>query len=161
MKEPRILPECHADTLLAEVAGFKANHQPNINEVAKTMQNNFKGTLAIGIVDADKRIPHYFETFLEERADNGFILKKHPTLKHYLIVLSPAFEKWVFDTAAACEIDPKKFGFRDVKHFMESSKKRDVARNQHVRSFLNAIKQKPDNTIMKIRQCIENLLDNE
>ena len=85
MKEPRILPECHADTLLAEVAGFKANHQPNINEVAKSMEVHFKGSLAIGIVDDDNRIPNYFKTFVVLNTDNGFILKKQPERKHYLI----------------------------------------------------------------------------
>lgn len=161
MKEPRILPECYADTLLAEVAGFKANHQPNINEVAKSMEVHFKGSLAIGIVDDDNRIPNYFKTFIVLNTDYGFILKKHPERKHYLIVLSPAFEKWVFNAAEMCDVDPAKFSFRDIAYFKRSAKDRLVHKNKEVRSFLNAIKQKPNNPISQISQWIEDILTKE
>jgi len=161
MKEPRILPECHADTLLAEIAGFKANHQPNINEVAKSMEFYFKGSLAIGIVDDDNRKPEYFKAFIVLNTGYEFILKKHPERKHYLIVLSPAFEKWIFNTAEICGIDPARFTFRDIDYFKKCTKDSLVHKNKEVRSFLNAIKQKPNNPITQISQCIENILDNE
>lgn len=161
MKEPRILPECHADTLLAEIAGFKANHQPNINEVAKSMEVNFKGSLAIGIVDDDNRIPNYFKNFVALNTDYGFILKKHPERKHYLIVLSPAFEKWVFKAAEISGVDPSKFTFREMDYFKKCAKDRLVHKNKEVRSFLNAITQKPGNPISEIGQWIEDILTKE
>lgn len=161
MKEPRILPECHADTLLIAIAGFKANHQPNINEVAKSMAMNFKGSLAIGVVDDDNRIPDYFKAFVLLSTTDGFILKKHPERKHYLIVLSPAFEKWIFNAASSCDIDPAKYGFRDIQFFKECAKSRKVAENQDMKNFLNAIKQKSGNPITQISQWIESTLANE
>jgi len=77
MKELQILPECYADTLLAEVLGFeKPNHKANINEVAKTMKHTLKTSLAVGLIDDDKVTQEYFEEFSEYDRKYNTILKK-------------------------------------------------------------------------------------
>jgi|APTNR8051073442_1049403.scaffolds.fasta_scaffold00768_7 hypothetical protein len=162
MKELQILPECYADTLLAEVLGFeKPNHKANINEVAKTMKHTLKTSLAVGLIDDDKVTQEYFEEFSEYDRKYNTILKKHPDRKHYLIVLNPAFEKWVFNAANISGIDPIKYGFRDIIAFKDATKTIHARKNHNIKNFLNAIKQKLNNPITQITQWIEDILTKE
>jgi hypothetical protein len=74
IEQPHILPECHADTLLVNML-IKSTvaHQPNINEVFKTLKLfAIKKRKAIGIIDDDKnkdKFEYYREFKLMEAND--------------------------------------------------------------------------------------------
>ncbi len=156
-RHPNILPECYADTLLVHLLGFKyPNHCPSIGAVANTMK---KQSLAIGVIDRDKRQPKYFSEFdlLEEKHD--LQLKKHPNKRHYLIVVSPAFEKWIFKAADSVDVKPEKYGFKTWKRFKNISKSRTVDRNQDFKQFINAIKQKKSPPTEQMIEWIQDILD--
>jgi len=78
-----------------------------------------------------------------------------------LIVLNPAFEKWVFNAANISGIDPIKYGFRDIIAFKDATKTIHARKNHNIKNFLNAIKQKLNNPITQITQWIEDILTKE
>lgn len=158
-REPRILPECYADTLLIRIAlAVKANHQSNISNVAKALKTNYKNRLAIGIVDNDKTQSAYFKEFDKIKEKDGLILKKHPNKKHYLIYLNPAFEQWVFDAAEVLGVEPAKYKIRNIKYFKKVSKDINVENNQQVKNFLNTIKQKKNSPVTTLVNWINAIL---
>ena len=159
----RVLPECHADTLLVSIIGFKrANHKPSIGAVANAMKDKMKTMKVVGVIDDDKKsIPKYFEQFeIIEKKDN-LLKKKHPSREHYLIVLHPAFEDWVFAAADKVGIDPadSKYGFKTKKYFRNISKNKNVDENQKVKGFLNDIKQQKNSPMTTIKKWITEILD--
>ena len=156
----KIIPECHADTLLIEIIGFKKpNHQPGIGEVANIMDRKMATQKVVGVVDDDKRTPEYFKKFKEERIENNLSRRKHPDRNHYIIVVQPAFEDWVFNAADEVGIDPARYGFRSRKAFRNVSKSQNVDKNENVKQFLNAIKQKKDSPMNTIKKWITEILD--
>lgn len=160
-REYRVLPECDGDTLMINLLGFKnPNHQFGISVVAKAMQENFATRIAVGIVDNDKKNhPKYFSSFeiLDEK--HNLILKKHPTKKHYLIFLNPAFDTWIWNHAIDNNIDPSRFKIRDFKYFMKLTKNQNVHKNENVRQFINALKQKKNSPLNTLENWIKTCLD--
>ena len=96
MFEPRIMPECYADSLLIKSIGYQgANHQHGIGEVARLMIKNYTNKKVIGIVDNDKTMPRYFDGFKEIKRGEGLIVKRKTGTKHYLIIVCKDFEDWI------------------------------------------------------------------
>ena len=88
MFEPRIIPECYADTLLIKSVGYQLpNHQHSIGEVANLMVKNYKNKKVIGVIDNDKTKPSYFKDFEEIKKAHNLILKKK-SLMIPLIILN-------------------------------------------------------------------------
>lgn len=142
MNHPQILPECHADTLLVELLGFDPQHIFGIGQVLITLPRSFANRMAVGIIDNDKRKPPDIAQFEIETTVAGIERRKKADTKHTLLVITPAFEDWVFENARAVYIDPAKYGFRTRKYFRDACKKVDAGANQQLKQFLNALKQK-------------------
>ena len=153
-----ILPECYADTVLIEIAGFKhPNHQPSIGQVANSMKKRPK-TKLIGVVDDDKNKPAYFSQFVLLEEKDRLSKYKHPDREHYLIILSPAFEKWIYDAATDVNVDPEKYGFKSMKRFKNATKNQFVSNNQEVKRFLNDIKQRKNSPMQTLIRWIREIL---
>jgi len=92
-----IYTECWADSLLIEMLGYKKpNHQFGINEVIKQLLHT-KVNKAIGIIDDDKKkTAPIFKNFSLIDEKESMRLLQFPSSNKYLILLKPAFEKWVF-----------------------------------------------------------------
>jgi len=143
MNNLSILPECYGDTLLLEMLGFKRlNHQTSgIGQVIKVMREKYQNRLAIGIIDADKKItPTYFKEFLLEKEENGIRLLKHTNQNHFLIMVSPALEGFILKAAQEVEIQSKTFD--SLKKLKRITKSIHVSRNQEFKNFLNTLRQK-------------------
>jgi len=155
----QLLPECYADTLLVEMLGFKyPNHRSSINEVANAMlHKGYKNQLAIGIIDEDKRQPKYFSEFETIDSSDRLTLKKHPDKHHFLIILSPAFEKFIAFAAEAVEVSLEDYGFDREKYFKSICKSQQVASNQDVKQLLNTINQKESPPTEQIKTWIEKI----
>jgi len=70
--EPRVLPECEADTTLANfLLGSNTNHRRPVSDVAKILRNTSGNELRIGLVDNDKREPPYFSNFEVQKEAYG------------------------------------------------------------------------------------------
>jgi len=150
-----IYTECWADSLLIEMLGFKKpNHQFGITEVIKQLLKT-KANKALGIIDDDKKktSPAFKEFVLVEEKESMRLLR-YPSSNKYLILLKPAFEKWVFEQAAQKDIETTKYGFGNSKNFARSSKSMYVNENQQVKQFINTIHQKKAAGFMQLKQWI-------
>lgn len=156
-----LCPECFADTLLAEMVGFwRPNHKNGIGEVFNEMrQNRWKSQVFLGIIDDDSRKPGDFKFFEIQKSSDGLVHFRHKTNhNHHLIVVSPAFERWVFDNAEAKGIDPARFKFDSIKKFGKAAKDKNVASNRDVKDFLNTLKQKNAPGLVTLKAWILEIL---
>lgn len=155
MNNNQIIPECWADTLLVKILGFGlTNHQGGIGQVLSVLSKNFKNRQAVGIIDNDKIKPKDLDLYVlsDHRAEIRKMVK--PGSKHTLLLISPAFEDWVFEHAKAAGVDPESYGFRTRKYFRDTCKDQDVDKNDRVKQFLNTLKQKsPGFQLLKTWIC--------
>lgn len=63
------------------------------------MQENFKDSFALGIIDKDKREITYIKEFELLASKDSLYLYKHQTKHHYIIQISPAMEKFFMKAA--------------------------------------------------------------
>ncbi|NUN99759.1 MAG: hypothetical protein HUU01_03995 [Saprospiraceae bacterium] len=140
----QVIPECYADTLLVEVLGFtRPNHQLGIGIVFNEIHKNFKRRQAVGIIDDDKRKPKDLDlfNFVEEHAGVKK-LRSSDLPNTTILIISPAFEDWVFENARVVDVDPGKYGFRSSKDLQKACKRIDVNKDEQVKQLLNTLKQK-------------------
>lgn len=141
MNYNQVIPECYADTLLVELLGFKyPKHELGIGKVINRLDYEFKNCLAVGLIDDDKVKPKKLDEFdfIEKKCNIKRLIRD----KHSILIISPAFEDWVFDNAKTVEVDPSKYGFKSSKFFRESCKREDAKTNDNLKQFLNTLKQK-------------------
>jgi len=148
---PNLIPECNIDTAFVEMLGYKEpNHASSINEVSKILENNKSKQRAIGFVDNDKRMPKYLSQFEVVENLKTVKLLKHSSKDHYLVVVNPAMDKFIFDLCKKLDIDLAEYGFPgELKAFISFTKRESVRRN--IKNLLNAIKQKNPPEIQKVR----------
>lgn len=112
MKELDIIPECYIDTNLVEtLLNMKGcwidgvNHQKGCNTVTKTMVTVKKEVFALGVIDADKRIPSYVQEFQVLGSSKHISLMKHKNKDHFLLMINPAMDTLILACAAEAGID--------------------------------------------------------
>lgn len=151
----RIIPECHADTVLAQlfVANVKKeDHANGSSGVATEMKQEASfDKVMIGLIDNDKlkHMPRYFDDFAE--FDRGgrvsFRQKEDLYVQHYLIVLERAIETFLLYNAEQVGIKVADFGFSEIqKEFQKSLKSQQIEDSENYQSLLQAlrIQQAPD-----------------
>ncbi|OJV55836.1 MAG: hypothetical protein BGO31_17245 [Bacteroidetes bacterium 43-16] len=112
-----VIPECYIDTNLIQSLvppATRYNHQKGCDNVAKVMQSKYKGRVAVGIIDKDKRKISYLKEFEEIRSYNGdLFLLRHHSEKHYLIQISPAIEAFIIKASQEANINLSDFDLPD------------------------------------------------
>ena len=141
-----LIPECYSETTLLHILGFpNVNHQLGKPLVASFLKKQFQNRFAIAIIDKDKakkrRIPNYIKPAQTQKEENGLILQKIPNKQHYLIVVNPVFETWIWEAAKEVAVDPAQFKFDSFERFLQT-KLEKIAQNQNFKNFLNTLKQK-------------------
>ncbi len=140
MNEPffQLIPEDNGHKMLMEVLRFrKCNFAKGISTVLRKIEKDFTNRFAVGIVDDDKFKPANFKKYSTKIAESNNLIQLHkPETKHFLIVIQPAFEKWVWDQALQKEILPSKYGFHNFDTFCDATKDDFLHNNQQVRRFL-------------------------
>ena len=157
-----LIPEGKADRVLLEVLGFKNPGSGNgIGDVINQMKDNFKGRFAIGLVDDDRRKPTMFDEFklLKKQSNLQLRQRKAPESRHFLIVINPALEDWLFERARNVDIDPARFGFENRKMFQRICKDQAVHSNQKFLQFLHQIWQTREDGMMILSQWLRRLYD--
>jgi len=156
-----ILPECYADTLLVETIQFKKpNHCYSIGAVSSTMQKSYNNKVAIGVIDKDKpgTIPSYFREFELLINSDEMELSWHPDTKHFIIVVAPALEQWLWDTANNLGVSADKYGFSHLKKLKRITKSEHVGNNENLKQFLNNLWQKKNSPLQTMNAWIELIL---
>jgi hypothetical protein len=82
-------------------------------------------------------------------------IKKFIRENHTILIISPAFEGWIFSNAEIKDIYPSDHGFKDVKYFGKICKSVNAGANHKLKQFLNTLKQKqaPGFTQLKTWIC--------
>lgn len=149
MRELNIIPECFADTKVAEIVGRalrKYNHQHGCGNVANLMKTKFKDRVALGIIDEDKdKGPQskYFLNFEILTTKDNLMLKRHSGRMHYLIVVQPEIEEWLLGNAEVADINPKDydlpFGLKGLKQI---TKNQNIDKNNEFYRFIKELIQR-------------------
>jgi hypothetical protein len=118
------------------------------------LSDNFKNRAAVGIIDNDKRKPNDFANFTLDKEETGIQRRRKAKTKHTLLIISPAFEDWVFENANAVGVDPAKYGFPNRKSFRNACKTENASANPKLKQFLNTLKQKKSPGFQQLKKWI-------
>jgi hypothetical protein len=161
---PLFVPECYADTalmltLLRENSANETaladivNHQHGIGNVDNALKEQWEmfgpARRVVGLVDLDKDFQKHFylNQFTRllagslQRGAHSHALLQHPVnTTHYLVVLNPAFEKWLAARAAELGTTLAACGLpSEPKAFKSYSRMSGLKRSGQLRQLLNAI----------------------
>ena len=140
----RFIPECHADTTLVRflTGGFpNIDHEPGISSVAKNFESvRDKTYKLVGIVDDDKQTPKYLDDFKLVKKSDGVMLKKKQGKEHYLIVISPALEKFLMENCNAVGKTMKDFKLPDdLRSLTAITKNPRIGRNPNFHNLVQGL----------------------
>jgi hypothetical protein len=143
------IPECYADTTLTDF--FLRNkdliiHQRGITKVASIMEKSgSKYARIVGIVDADKRTPRYFDEFIEKKRIGNVVLKQKPHSEQSLIVLQPELERFLINCSEKSNIDLADFNLPShIDELIEITKSVSIANNHNFKRLLKSLKDSED-----------------
>ena len=172
------VPECHVDTaltrtLLADRLTF-INHQHGISKVANVLRQQAESgrgpRFVVGVVDRNKKIADvkYLREFSHPvQARSGpncrYAVYQHPAHPtHYLIVMDPACDTWIFEAAHAAGVDPAHFGLpATLPTFIEVMKDEDAEDNPQLIKLLRAIKQAQPTAYRELAEFVADVMDEE
>lgn len=143
------IPECYADTALTDFF-LKENklvmHQRGIAKVAAFMKNSgSKYARIVGIIDADKRQPLYFEEFSEKKRIGNVVLKQKNDSEQYLIVLQPELERFLITCSEELKLDLADFNLpTELEQLISITKNVSIANNHNFKRLLKALLESED-----------------
>lgn len=170
------VPECHVDTALTHVllAGRRSffNHQHGISKVGNLLRNQATADrgprFVVGMVDKDKRFTNvtYLRQFsrpvlLRSEPDCRYCIYQHEQhLTHYLIVLEPACDTWIFEAATAAGLDMISFNLpAALPDFITFAKEEGIEENTDLRRLLLAIKQAQPPAYRELARFVAEIMD--
>ncbi len=171
------VPECHVDTaltrtLLADRLIF-INHQHGISKIANVLRQQAesgKARFVVGMVDKDKKFTDVtylrpFASSVPVAARSGpncrYAIHQHPAHpNHYLIVMEPACDTWVFEATHAAGLDLAHFGLpTTLPAFIEVMKDEDAEDNPRLVKLLRAVKQAQPAAYRELAEFVANVMD--
>lgn len=158
------IPECYVDTnLLETIAPFNGryNHQKGCGTVVKVMQERFLDRFAVGIIDKDKQAVKYLEEFELACSSGSLTLYKHGTRPHYMILISPAMERFILRNAADAGVSLPEFGLpTDFPELKKASKTVTSKNDPRFKGLFRSLVHREAPEIMKLAAWIEYLRAN-
>lgn len=136
-----VIPECYIDTNLIEfLLNAKVNHQHCCNNVIKAL-NNKKDEFAIGIIDNDKRAVAYIKDCEKIRETKRLKFFKHRERNQYLITISPAADRFIFNIAKEEGVNLSDFDLpTEFEDFLEETKTITANKDQRFKKLFKEIK---------------------
>jgi hypothetical protein len=160
-----IVPECFADTLLAEMLVPTAtgyNHQHSCSKVERLMKHGaLRDKFAVGIIDNDRNSIGYLDEFetIDEVAGR-LILWKHKAKPHFIIQICPALEGWILDVCAKTGIQLKAANLDTLDKLKNETKSESSLKNKKLRRLFEEIKSKQEHVpVRKLTKWITLLRD--
>lgn len=153
-----IISECFVDTNLIETicpAQRGYNHQKGCGNVAKTMQNKFGDTFAVGIIDKDKKEIKYLDEFqLKLNIDNLFLFQ-HPVKPHFIIQINPAVESFILENVFQTKINLEDFGLpSNIDELKKITKKKTSKKDPQLSKLFFELKNKNASQIVTLSNWI-------
>jgi len=172
------VPECHVDTALARVllAGRLTfiNHQHGIPNVGKVLQrqvdNNRGPRFVVGLVDKDKKFATVktlsrFTKAVQTRTgpDCRYCIYQDPArLSHYLVVLEPACDTWLFEAAQAAGLALPDFGLpATLLGFINAVKDDEAEHDPRLDRLLQAIRRAQPGGYRELAIFVAEVMDTE
>lgn len=170
------IPECHVDTALARVllAGRLTfvNHQHGISQVAHALQAQAEADrgprFVVGLVDQDKQFAQnkylcqFNELFASRTSpDCRYRIYRHPQhTTHFLIVLDPACDTWIFEAAQAARLDLDIFGLPSaLPGFIAFAKQKGVETSPSFKKLMQAIEQAQPAAYRELAEFVADIMD--
>lgn len=153
MKHPNLIPECNVDTAFVEMLGYKgANHAPGITEVSNILERKMVNQTAFGFVDGDKKQPKYFNNFIVIKTTTNAKLLKHLVRNHYLVMVNPDMDRFIYNICRKLSIDLPKYGFpSELGAFTTFTKKPAIKNDTQFKNLLNTINQRNPEELQAIK----------
>lgn len=129
-----IIPECYVDTNMIETLvppQKQYNHQKGCGTVTKVMQERFRDSFAIGIIDKDKKEVRYLNDFEVVCIKNNLVLHKHRTLHHYIIQICPAMEQFMLDNAQSVGLEITDYDLPKDLNLLKKEAKSTTSKNDN------------------------------
>ena len=153
MKHFEVVPECYVDTnLISTLISSKVNHQYGCSKVSCILEQTMKDRFAVGIIDKDKKIKNlkYVDQFTLIAQREHLELYKHPSKPHYFILIKPAADKFIMDSAAAIGVNLADYGFpTSLKAFIKVTKQEDSNENPIITRLIKDIEESPEVKALK------------
>ena len=173
------VPEYYVDTALAQVllAGRRTffNLQHGISKVANLLQSQATAArgprFVVRMVDKDKRFAdvrylRQFSRVVAARTEPDYrdcrysIYQHGHHLTHYLIVLDPACDTWIFEVASAAGLDVAAFDLpATLPNFIDFMKEEGIEDDVRVNRLLQAIKQAQPTAYRKLAEFVADVMD--
>jgi hypothetical protein len=169
------VPECHVDTALTQaLLSYRLsfiNHQHGISQVANVLRKQAetdRTRFVVGMVDRDKKFADvkYLQHFSHEvhaysGPDSCYRIYQHPEQPtHYLIVMEPACDTWIFQAAQAARLDMASFGLpTTLSGFIDVVKNEDAEDNPCLRQLLQAIRQAQPPAYRELAEFVADVMD--
>lgn len=144
----------------------KISKADNVNKVDKALdaqKDDFSQTI-VGVIDDDKKthqIP-YISSFEEVKQKDDLTLKQskdNPNQK--VILLKPASEKWVLESAKSVGVKTEDFKLPDnAKELGKITKTAGIENDQNFNQFLQAIEKKKASRFETFKEWIKEFLEN-
>lgn len=159
-------------TLLANRLTF-INHQHGISKVANVLRQQAekgKARFVVGMVDKDKKFDavSYLRPFAStppvaarSGPDCRYAIHQHPAHpNHYLIVMEPACDTWIFEAAHAAGLALARFHLpTTLPAFIDVMKDEDAEDNPHLIRLLQAIKQAQPAAYRELAEFVADVMD--
>ena len=170
---PMFVPECWVDTALMRTLLHDRrlyNHQHGISKVGSTMERQAAtfgtGRVVVGMVDRDKKFEEntYLRAFdpptrVRPEAATHHVLTHPEQPTHRLIVLNPACDAWLFQTARAAGLDLAVYGLPvTLPEFIAFCKHEGVTDIPALRDLLEAIRQARPPAYQQLAATVATLL---
>lgn len=166
MSNDNFISECYIDTLVVKtILNEEPVHQEGIDNVLKTMNLEYYHDFAVGIIDNDKNVLAKIDNFaLVCQYNNQFYIHKHIEYSQYVILISPAMEKFIIHNSNSAEINLSDYGFSSNLKHLRSITKHPSKWNQQVKenfvNLFNRLIQADNNGFSVLQKTISYLLNN-
>ena len=141
----------------------KSDNLSKVNKAMEASKNNFN-KIQVALIDDDKKTHQtpYLNEFEKVKQEDDLILKQskeNPNQK--VILMQPASEKWVLNSAKSVEVNPKDFKLpEELENFTKVTKKGGIEKNQDFNQFLKAIEKKKASRFETFKEWLKEFLEN-
>ena len=148
--------------LVSYLLGANVKHKSSCNEVVKAL--NGSDVFAVGIIDADKRMPTIDAGFSEHvpkvaegASGRHLTMFIHEDGKRFLFTVKPAMDKFIMDAAAECDVRLGTFGFpEDLPAFKRITKTIQAAEDSKLRNLFSGIRESSE--FQRLRNTLKYLI---
>ncbi|MEO8150074.1 MAG: hypothetical protein ABI723_20725 [Bacteroidia bacterium] len=163
MNELCFVTECFVETRVTQIllqTNGHLNHQHGKGKVINTLEGALKNQKAVGIVDHDKirgnQQSELYKYHLKEDDSVNFLkLLKHRQREHFIIVVCPAWEKWLMNCCSNAAINPVEFNLpADLEGLCDITKSKDIHKNEEFKNLIKTLIRKNVPPIIKLRDWL-------